>query len=39
MNICDVVGQDRICALGRYYFHNAKGLIFVVDSNDTTRID
>jgi small GTP-binding protein len=39
MNVWDVGGQDRIRALWRHYFHNTQGLIFVVDSNDTTRTD
>jgi small GTP-binding protein len=39
MNIWDVGGQDRIRALWRHYFHNTQGLIFVVDSNDTGRIE
>jgi small GTP-binding protein len=39
MNIWDVGGQDRIRALWRHYFHNTQGLIFLVDSNDTTRIE
>jgi small GTP-binding protein len=39
MNVWDVGGQHRIRALWRHYYHNAKGLIFVVDSNDISRID
>jgi small GTP-binding protein len=39
MNVWDVGGQDRIRALWRHYFHNTQGLIFVVDSNDTTRTE
>lgn len=35
----DVGGQDTIRPLWRHYFQNAKGLIFVVDANDTTQID
>jgi signal recognition particle receptor subunit beta len=31
--------QDLIRPLWRHYFHNAQGLIFVVDSNDVGRID
>lgn len=38
MNIWDVGGQDRLRPLWRYYFHNTQGLIFVVDCNDTSRI-
>jgi small GTP-binding protein len=39
MNVWDICGQDRIRALWRHYFHNTQGLIFVVDSNDISRID
>jgi small GTP-binding protein len=39
MNVWDVGGQHRIRALWRHYYHNTQGLIFVVDSNDTERID
>jgi small GTP-binding protein len=39
MNIWDVGGQTRIRDLWRHYFHNTQGLVFVVDSNDVTRID
>ena len=42
-NICftvwDVGGQDKIRPLWRHYFQNTQGLIFVVDSNDSNRID
>ncbi|XP_031631044.1 ADP-ribosylation factor 2-like [Contarinia nasturtii] len=41
-NICftvwDIGGQYKIRPLWRYYFQNAQGLIFVVDSNDPDRI-
>jgi len=39
MNIWDVGGQDRLRPLWRHYFHNAQGLVFVVDSNDVGRIE
>ena len=39
MNVWDIGGQDKIRDLWRYYFHNTDGLIFVVDSNDSSRID
>jgi len=39
MTMWDVGGQDRIRALWRHYFMNTQGLIFVVDSHDTQRID
>ena len=38
MNIWDVGGQDRLRPLWRHYFHNTQGLIFLVDCNDTNRI-
>ena len=31
--------QDRLRPLWRHYNQNTQGLIFVVDCNDTTRID
>ena len=39
MTIWDVGGQDKIRPLWRHYYHNAWGIIFVVDSNDRERID
>jgi small GTP-binding protein len=39
LNVWDIGGQDRIRNLWRHYFHNTQGLIFVIDSNDTNRID
>jgi len=42
-NICftvwDVGGQDKIRPLWRHYFTNTQGLIFVVDSNDSERVE
>ena len=32
-------GQDKIRPLWRHYFSGTQGLIFVIDSNDRTRID
>ena len=37
--VWDVGGQDKIRPLWRHYYQNTQGLIFVVDSNDTQRID
>eukprot|EP00484_Ammonia_sp_Unknown_P024574 CAMPEP_0197027538 /NCGR_PEP_ID=MMETSP1384-20130603/7436_1 /TAXON_ID=29189 /ORGANISM="Ammonia sp." /LENGTH=190 /DNA_ID=CAMNT_0042456399 /DNA_START=53 /DNA_END=625 /DNA_ORIENTATION=- len=37
--VWDVGGQERIRPLWRHYYHNADGIIFVVDSNDPERID
>lgn len=37
--VWDVGGQDKIRVLWKHYFQNTDGLIFVVDSNDTERID
>ena len=37
-NVWDVGGQDKIRTLWRYYYEGANGLIFVVDSNDRSRI-
>lgn len=36
--VWDVGGQDKIRPLWRYYYDNTKGIIFVVDSNDTARL-
>ncbi|KAG1761341.1 ADP-ribosylation factor 1 [Suillus occidentalis] len=36
--VWDVGGQERIRLLWHYYFNNAKGVIFVVDSSDRDRI-
>ena len=37
-NVWDVGGQDKIRSLWRYYYEGTDGLIFVVDSNDRTRV-
>jgi len=37
--IWDVGGQDKIRPLWRHYYPNTIGLIFVVDSNDTDRLE
>jgi small GTP-binding protein len=39
MCVWDVGGQDRIRNLWHHYYHNTQGLIFVVDSNDVSRMD
>ena len=35
----DVGGQDKIRPLWRHYYQNTQGIIFVVDSNDTERLE
>ena len=37
--VWDVGGQDKIRPLWRHYYQLTQGLIFVVDSNDTDRLD
>lgn len=37
-SVWDVGGQDKIRKLWRFYYENAKGIIFVVDSNDGSRM-
>ncbi len=37
--IWDVGGCDKIRPLWRHYFQNTQAIIFVVDSNDTDRLD
>jgi len=37
--VWDVGGQDKIRPLWRHYYQNTQGIIFVVDSNDRSRID
>ena len=39
MTIWDVGGQDKIRPLWRHYFANTDALIYVVDSNDPTRME
>jgi len=38
-NVWDVGGQDKIRPLWRHYYAGTQGLIFVIDSADTDRID
>lgn len=42
-NVCftvwDVGGQDKIRPLWRHYYQNTQGIIFVVDSNDSERLE
>lgn len=38
-NVWDVGGQDKIRPLWRHYYSGTQGLIFVIDSNDTERIE
>ncbi|KAL9129647.1 MAG: hypothetical protein Q9175_007242, partial [Cornicularia normoerica] len=37
-NVWDVGGQDKIRPLWRHYYSGTQGLIFVIDSNDRSRI-
>jgi ADP-ribosylation factor protein 1 len=37
--VWDIGGQKKIRDLWRYYFQNTDGLIFVVDSVDTSRLE
>merc|ERR1719219_1929250 len=37
--VWDVGGQDKIRPLWRHYYQNTQGIIFVVDSADTDRMD
>jgi small GTP-binding protein len=39
LNVWDIGGQSRIRALWSHYYHGTQGLIFVVDSNDVSRLD
>jgi len=39
LTVWDVGGQERIRALWRHYYQNCDGLIFVVDSSDTARVE
>jgi ADP-ribosylation factor protein 1 len=38
-NVWDVGGQDKIRKLWRFYYENARGIIYVVDANDHTRVE
>lgn len=42
-NVCftvwDVGGQDKLRCLWRHYYPDTQGIIFVVDSNDSARLD
>ncbi|OUM61918.1 hypothetical protein PIROE2DRAFT_44809 [Piromyces sp. E2] len=38
-NVFDVGGQDKIRPLWRHYFAGSQGLIFIVDSSDSKRIE
>mmetsp|Transcript_14112 Transcript_14112/g.32297 ORF Transcript_14112/g.32297 Transcript_14112/m.32297 type:complete len:184 (+) Transcript_14112:52-603(+) len=37
--VWDIGGQDRLRPLWRHYYRGARGLIYVVDSNDRDRIE
>eukprot|EP00978_Attheya_sp_CCMP212_P005749 scaffold12860_cov54-Attheya_sp.AAC.10 len=39
MTVWDIGGQDKIRPLWRHYFQGTQALIYVVDSNDTERIE
>jgi small GTP-binding protein len=39
LTIWDVGGCDKIRPLWRHYFQNTQAIIFVIDSNDTDRMD
>ncbi|PVF93733.1 putative ADP-ribosylation factor [Serendipita vermifera] len=38
-NVWDVGGQHKIRQLWKHYYQNTQGIIYVVDSADTTRIE
>lgn len=37
--VWDVGGQSKLRPLWRHYYHGSRGLIFLVDSNDTRRME
>lgn len=37
-DVWDVGGQDKMRPLWKHYYKDARGLVFVVDSNDTERV-
>lgn len=37
--VWDVGGQDKIRPLWRHYFQGTEGLMYIVDSNDTSRME
>jgi ADP-ribosylation factor protein 1 len=39
MTVWDIGGQDKIRSLWRYYYTNTNAVIFVVDSNDRSRME
>jgi ADP-ribosylation factor 1/2 len=39
LTVWDLGGQDKIRPLWEHYYHNAEGIIFVVDSNDKERLN
>lgn len=39
MNIWDVGGQDRLRPLWRHYYSGTSGIVFVVDSADSARLE
>ena len=39
LTVWDIGGQEKIRPLWRYYYDNANGLMFVLDSSDTERIE
>ncbi|KAL7112444.1 hypothetical protein ACP275_04G003800 [Erythranthe tilingii] len=38
-NVWDAGSRERICSMWKHYFQNARGLIYVVDSNDRDRVE
>jgi len=38
-SVWDIGGQDKIRKLWRFYYENARGIIYVVDANDHTRVE
>lgn len=39
LSVWDVAGQDSLRSLWKHYYQNTKGVIFVVDSADSERLD
>lgn len=37
--VWDICGQEKLRPLWKHYFQNCSGVIFVIDSNDSDRID
>jgi len=39
VTIWDVVGQDKIRKLWKHYYQNTDGLVYIIDSQDTSRFE